>query len=170
MANNIIKKLKDFVHYILAWIISVTAILIINFYVMFPAIIVGDSMLPTLSSGNVVLVSRLADPYERFDVVIVEIPDEIIVKRIIGTPGDTVHIRDRRVYINEDELDDIITEHLDFSGIATVRVRLGEGEYFVLGDNRSISKDSRNPEVGVVKEEQIIGRAIVSIVPMKRIK
>lgn len=170
MISNIIKKLKSALPFITALLICVITIILINNYVIATAIVVGDSMNPTFSSGNIILINKITNHYNRFDVVIIELPEEIIIKRIIGTPGDTVHIRNGQVFINEEALDDVITEYIDFSGLATIRVRLGEGEYFVLGDNRSNSKDSRYPEVGIVKEEQIIARAMLSIVPPKMIK
>ena len=119
-------------------------------------------MCPTLSSGNIVIISRLTNNYERFDIVIIEIPDTTIVKRIIGMPGDTVHIRDGHVYINESMLNDVIDQYIDFSGLATSRVKLGKDEYFVLGDNRTDSMDSRHIKVGVVKKKQIVGSVIFS--------
>ena len=108
--------------------------------------------------------------YNRFDIIVIDVADELIVKRVIGTPGDTVHIRNGRVYINEEELEDVINEHIEFSGLATSRVRLGEGEYFVLGDNRSDSKDSRYLEIETIKEAQIIGQVVFSVIPFRTIK
>ena len=100
----------------------------------------------------------------------IEAQNELIVKRIIALPGETVQIVDGYVYINGEQLDDVIDEPISSAGLASEPITLGVGEYFVLGDNRNVSMDSRNEYVGIIKEEQIIARAIFSLVPIKGIK
>lgn len=163
-------KLKIISSYLITAIWGILLALFIITHIVCLATIVGTSMLPTLDSGDIVILNKLPQEYNRFDIIVIDVADELIVKRVIGTPGDTVHIRNGRVYINEEELEDVINEHIEFSGLATSRVRLGEGEYFVLGDNRSNSKDSRYPEIGTIKEAQIIGQVVFSVIPFRTIK
>lgn len=98
---------------------------------------------------------------DRMDIVIIKTSSEdgTIMKRVIGLPGDTVHIHDGRVYVNGEPVDNIPTE---LAGTAYFPLRLGEDEYYVLGDNRAVSKDSRNRFVGPIKEEQIYRKVVTS--------
>ena len=146
--------------YIITLVILVSVILVINLWLAGVYIISGSSMQPTMDSGNVVFVNKLAEAYRRFDIVIIKTPDSRIVKRVIGLPRDTVQIKDGYVYINGKQLDDVVSEKTEFAGTAFQPLTLGEGEYFVLGDNREESKDSRYKDIGVIKQEQIVGRVV----------
>ena len=131
--------------------------------------VIGSSMQPTLDSRNIVLVNKLHKDYDRLDIVIIELPEESIIKRIIGIPGDTIQIKDGYVYVNEVQIDDVVDTKTDFSGTAFAPLTLKAGEYFVLGDNRSESMDSRYRKIGPIKEEQIVGEVLISIIPPKAI-
>ena len=82
-----------------------------------------------------------------------------MIKRVIGIPGDTVQIRDGRVYVNGEIADDLQT---DYAGILELPFTLFDGQYIVLGDNRDISRDSRSPLVGIIYEEQILRKIVTS--------
>ena len=136
----------------------------------------GNSMEPTLSNGDNLIVDKLSyrfrDP-SRFDVIIFPYPhaDHVYyIKRIIGLPGDAVQVKeDGCVYINGSLLDEHFgAEPMLQGGIAAQELTLGEDEYFVLGDNRNHSSDSRDPMVGIIKGEDIIGRAWVRIYPFDK--
>ena len=138
---------------------------------------VGHSMNNTLMDGDVVLINQfvyqLRNP-KRYDVIVfkpkVETVSEKYIKRIIGLPGETVQIIDGRVYIDGHALeDDVITTRIYNAGLANEPIKLGDDEYFVLGDNRNHSSDSREPSVGVLKRDQLIGRAWVRIYPFNKI-
>ena len=92
------------------------------------------------------------------------------IKRIIGLPGDRVKINDGHVYINGSLLNDdpLINDKMTYAGIAENEITLGEDEYFVLGDNRNNSYDSRYEQVGVVKGKYIIGRVWLRIFPISK--
>lgn len=137
----------------------------------------GDSMEPTLQSGDNLLMDKLTyrfrDP-ERFEVIIFPCPtkpEEYYIKRIIGLPGETVQIMDGEVYINGKKLEEDIygIAAIDEEGIAKEPITLGEDEYFVLGDNRPISNDSRYEAVGPIHRDAIEGRALVRIYPLSKI-
>ena len=128
---------------------------------------VGDSMKPVLGNGDVVLVNRIiynATTPKRGDIIIFKPKGNENVhyytKRIIGLPGETVEIMENRVYIDGEKLEEgYETTDIDDVGIVTEKVKLAGDEYFVLGDNRASSEDSRNADVGNVKREYIYGKA-----------
>ncbi len=128
---------------------------------------VGDSMKPILGNGDVVLVNRIiynATTPKRGDIIIFKPKGNENVhyytKRIIGLPGETVEIMENRVYIDGERLEEEYeTTDIDEVGIVTEKVKLAGDEYFVLGDNRASSEDSRNADVGNVKREYIYGKA-----------
>lgn len=138
----------------------------------------GNSMYSTLSNGDSVFVDkvsyRLKDP-ERFDIVIfnfLHAEDTYYIKRVIGLPGETVQIIDGYVYIDGKLLDTDVYgyEIINNPGRAENPVTLGEDEYFVMGDNRNGSTDSRTDSVGNVQRDQIVGKAFMRIWPLKDIK
>lgn len=131
----------------------------------------GESMSNTLHSGDTLWIDKveyeLGDP-KRFDVVVFPYEDEkdtYYIKRVIGLPGETVYIDEEgNIFINDELLESDVygRERIaaDKRGLAEEPVTLGEDEYFVLGDNRNNSRDSRVAEVGNVKRSEIIGRAV----------
>ena len=139
----------------------------------------GHSMEPTLSDGDNLIVDKLSyrfrDP-ERYDIILFPGPEEFgqhpyYIKRIIGMPGETVQIKDGKVYINDKELkSDVygITDYIDYPGIAEEPITLGDDEYFCLGDNRPVSQDSRYEEVGPVKRSIIVGKVWIRIWPLNK--
>lgn len=153
--------------YVMILVITTVAVLWFNLNVASLAVVWGPSMQPTLRTGNLLLVDRLPQDYERFDIVIVELPDRDIIKRVIALPGETVQIKKGYVYIDGELLEDVVDCPMEFAGIAYDPVTLGEGEYFVLGDNRQNSMDSRDKEVGLIQQNQIVARAMCSIIPIK---
>lgn len=138
------------------------------------ATVEGESMNPVLQDGDVVITSHyIFSSPKRYDIVVVTIDraeDINYVKRVIGMPGETIQIKDGIVYINGEKLedDDYASTPIDDPGIAAEPITLGEKEYFVLGDNRSVSADSRKETVGVIARGQIRGKVVFRIGPFKR--
>ena len=135
----------------------------------------GVSMQPTLSDGDNLIVDKLSyrfrDP-ERFDIIVFPYkhkPKTYYIKRIIGLPGETVQIDEQgNIYINGEILSESYGREIirpENVGLAAEPIVLGEDEYFVMGDNRNNSTDSRFAQVGNIKREDIIGRAWVRIWP-----
>ena len=136
----------------------------------------GSSMENTLGHGDNLIVDKLSyrfqDP-ERFDIIVFPFRYEektYYIKRIIGLPGETVQIQDGNIYIDGEVLNESYgREVMKNAGLAADPITLGEDEYFVLGDNRNDSTDSRDPSVGVIHRNEIIGRAWVRIWPLSEI-
>lgn len=136
--------------------------------------VIGTSMTPTLENGDNLIVEKLSyrfgDP-QRYDIIVFpypENPKKHYIKRIIGLPGETVQIMDGHVYINGELLDeDYGNAVMNNAGVAAEPVVLGSDEYFVLGDNRNNSEDSRYAAVGNIKRSDISGRAWLRIWPFK---
>lgn len=136
----------------------------------------GSSMEPKLSNEDNLIVDKITyrfkDP-ERYDIIVFPFQYEdntFYIKRIIGLPGETVRIdRDGNIYINEEILEEGYgKEVIQEPGRAYEPITLGADEYFVLGDNRNNSSDSRDISVGNIKRENIIGRAWLRIWPLDR--
>lgn len=137
----------------------------------------GSSMEPTLSDGDNLIVDKLSyhlhEP-ERFDIIIFPYlyqENTYYIKRIIGLPGETVYIdEDGTIYINGVVLDeDYGLETIENPGLASSPITLGADEYFVLGDNRNNSTDSRFASVSNIKRENIVGKAWMRIYPFDQI-
>ena len=158
--------------------IFVTVYLIITFVGQRTAVN-GDSMEPTLSNGDNLIMDKLSyhfrDP-KRFEVVIFPCPSNpevFYIKRVIGLPGETIQIKDGAVYINGEILEEDtygIVDRVEEAGIASSPITIGEDEYFVLGDNRPISRDSRYGDVGLISRDALEGRAFIRIYPFDKIE
>lgn len=136
----------------------------------------GNSMYDTLENGDNLILEKLSYRFhepERFDIVVFRYTHKkntFYIKRVIGLPGETVQIVDSKIYINGE----ILEENYGYEPIqdakrASQPITLGEDEYFVLGDNRNDSSDSRDPAVGNVTRSQIIGKAWLRIWPLNKI-
>ena len=138
----------------------------------------SKSMEPTILPDSVVFINRSAysmNEPKRFDVAAFtrneERDSDILIRRIIGLPGETVRISRGKVYINDEELElsGMISE-ITSDGIASEGIRLSEDEYFVLGDTPANSEDSRSSTVGAVKRERIIGKAWITVKSITELK
>ncbi len=164
---------KEILSFVLYFVIVIAAMLLIIHYVGQRTEVSGSSMENTLSDGDNLIVDKISyrfhDP-ERYDIIIFPYKyeeDTYYIKRIIGLPGEHVRIDDSgNIYINEKVLKESYgREVIQDPGIARDEITLGEGEYFVLGDNRNNSSDSRDPSVGIIQKKDIIGRAWLQIYP-----
>jgi signal peptidase I len=137
----------------------------------------GSSMEYTLSDGDNLIVDKISYRFyepERFDIIVFPFrqeEDTYYIKRIIGLPGETVQIgEDGTILINGMELEESYgREVIQEPGAAAEPLTLREGEYFVLGDNRNASSDSRDPSVGMIQREDIVGRAWLRIYPFDKV-
>lgn len=140
--------------------------------------VIGSSMETTLSNGDNLIVDKISYRFEepkRFDIIVFPFQyaeKTYYIKRIIGLPGETVYIDETgNIYINEVLLKETYgREIMKSQGLASEPVTLGDDEFFVLGDNRNNSSDSRDPSVGNIIRNDIIGKAWVRIYPFQKME
>ena len=164
---------------ILSWVFYIAFVLVLTWVIITfvgqRTRVDGRSMMNTLHDGDNLIVEKLSyrfsDP-KRFDIIVFPPTGtkEYYIKRIIGLPGETVQIDENgNIYINGELLEENYgAETIQNPGRAAKPITLGDDEYFVMGDNRNNSKDSRSEEVGNVKRSQIIGRAWLRIWPLNK--
>ncbi len=144
-------------------LIFVAAIAILLSVGMFPVLrVVGSSMEPTLNNGQIVVALKTAD-FDTGDVVAFYYNNKILIKRVIALPGEMVNIdNEGNVYVNDEMLDEpyLIDKSIGECDI-TFPYQVPESRIFVMGDNRSVSVDSRSSEIGCISEEFIVGRVII---------
>lgn len=161
------RMLKDIMELLVGGAVAVFLAFVLVFSVGMRTSVIGDSMEPALHNGQEILMNRILyriSTPRRGDVVVF-LPNgnqnaHFYVKRVVGLPGETVQIRDGSVYIDgvlleENELFDKIAD----PGIAQNELLLEGDEFFVLGDNRNSSEDSRSGNIGAVKKDDIVGKA-----------
>lgn len=138
-------------------ILGIICFIISNFFITI-CVIHGESMYPTYKDKQIVLEKKFLNSYKRGDVVVIKKNNLKIIKRIVAEPYDTIMIKDNYVYVNNQKIDDLLTVN---SGLAETEIALKENEYFVLGDNREKSIDSRNKNIGIIHKNEIKGKIIV---------
>ena len=173
------KALKEVVNFALYIVIVLVLTYLVIHYVGQRTEVSGESMENTLDDGDNLIVDKITyrfrDP-ERFDIIVFPFrlqENTYYIKRIIGLPGETVRIDENGIiYINGEELIESYGREVirpEKLGVAANEIVLGDDEYFVMGDNRNHSSDSRDPSVGNIKREDIIGRAWLRIYPFDKI-
>jgi signal peptidase I len=160
-----------------SWIFDILILLVIVYlittFVGQRTSVIGDSMNPTLHNGDQVIIDKLSYRFtepKRFDVIVFPYkmnPEQYYIKRIIGLPGETVQLREGKIFVDGVELDeDYGLEMIMTYGMADEPIQVKEGEYFVMGDNRNNSSDSRFMDVGNIPGDDIVGRAWLRIWPI----
>ena len=170
-------KWKKYVKGLLLWIIEIALVILAAYLIIEYAVekttMMGVSMNTTLNDGDKIIINKMAylrDEPERFDVIVFSQSKSghgyYNIKRVIGLPGETVEIINGAVYINGEKLrEEIEVEAMRVAGLAEEAVVLGENEFFVLGDNRNYSEDSRFANIGIIVKEDIIGKAWLRLEP-----
>ena len=162
------KIIKNIMSYVLIIIIAI----LIKLYVFSPVKVNGTSMTPTLIDGDIMLLNEIGyklHGVERFDIVVANVDGERLIKRVIGLPGEKIEYRDNQLFVNDEFVYENFkhedTEDFNISSLGSDKVP--DDTYFVLGDNRTNSKDSR--VVGCIHKGKIMGKTNLIIFPFYRI-
>ena len=161
---------KNLIAFGICVVIAIVIALIITNFVASHTKVEGNSMESTLENGDDIIVEKfsyLTNNPERYDIIVFRESESVnYIKRVIALPGETIQITEGKIYINERAIFDAYgNAKMEDGGIAEKPIKLGQDEYFVLGDNRNASKDSRDKAVGVIKRDQIIGKAWLRVLP-----
>lgn len=167
------KFLKAFLIWVIEIILVIFAAYLIIEYAVEKTTMMGVSMSTTLNEGEKIIINKLAyikENPKRYDVIVFSQSKNghgyYNMKRVIGLPGETVEIVNGEVYINGVLLkEEIEVEAMRVAGLAEEAIELGENEFFVLGDNRNYSEDSRFANIGIIVKNDIIGKAWLRLEP-----
>lgn len=170
---------KKLVREIVIWIVEILAVILLSYVIvafgMVKTSMVGESMSPTLADSESIIVNKLSYRFKspkRFDVIVFKQNGNehsyYNIKRVVGLPGETIQIKDGAIYINGELLEEEYNvEPMNNGGLAKEPITLDAGEYFVLGDNRNGSEDSRYANVGAIIREDIVGKAWIRVNPFQ---
>ena len=148
--NQLLKLLKE----LLPYIIIIIVVIIIRTFIFTPVVVNGPSMMNTLHNGDVMILDKIGmklGGIKRFDIVVIQTGKTKIIKRVIGMPGETISYHDNKLYINGKEVSDNHSNEITYD---FEEVKIPDGEYYVLGDNRTDSVDSRI--LGTIPKNEII--------------
>lgn len=164
---------KEHLKTLLTYLFIILIVIVIRIFFIDPVRVDGRSMNTTLENGQIMLLNKIVykrSDIKRFDIVVIKENNKYIVKRVIGLPGETISYKDNVLYINGSRVADPYakTKTDDFSITDVGHTKIPGDTYFVMGDNREDSLDSRYPQVGVIKKEQILGRAKFRIWPFNK--
>ena len=134
--------------------IGITVFVISNFFFQI-CFVRGNSMVPTLKNGQLLIAQKFNIKVTNNDIVVIKKNNKIIIKRVIGIPNDKIIVLDGYVYVNNNKSDD---RYIKNPGMLSQEIQLKNDQYFVLGDNRNESIDSRFDEIGLIEKNEIIGK------------
>ncbi len=176
MENTNKKDIKNTIkEWVITLLIFIIAFAFIRTFIGQPVVTNGESMSPTLVHGDMIFVEKVSylfkDP-KQGDIIVFPYPadpSKEYIKRIIGVPGDEIDLVNNDFFVNGKRLDDPFAVDIVPLGDVQFPLTVGEGQYFVLGDNRIVSHDSRHSEVGLIDEDDIVGKAFFKFYPFNRI-
>lgn len=153
------------------YLIIIVLVILLKIFVITPVRVNGTSMVPTLKDGDIMILNKLSYNIKRFDIVVIETTDDDIIKRVIGLPGEKITYKDNKLYVNGKEIKENFTKvkdkKLDDYSIESLESEtVPKDYYFVVGDNRPNSKDSRM--IGFIHKDKIKGKASFTIFPFSR--
>lgn len=158
MKEKIVKNLKELLPYIIILIV----VLLVRTFIATPIKVNGNSMYKTLDGSEFMILNKLAK-IDRYDIVVVDTKSDELIKRVYGLPGEKISIENNSIYINDKKIEDVYAygETSNYESIT-----LESDEYFILGDNRVVSLDSRT--IGPVKKNQVKGTTNFILYPFNR--
>lgn len=157
---------KKFFREVIPYLIIIIAVLLIKAYIFTPVIVNGPSMMDTLHDKDIMILDKIGmklGGIDRFDIVVIQTSQSKIIKRVIGLPGETVEYKDNKLYINDKEVADPYPSQVTSDIEKQI---IPENTYYVLGDNRTDSVDSRI--LGPISKDKILGHATFIVYPFNR--
>lgn len=159
--------IKDSLKELIPYIVIILVVVLIRTFLVTPIKVNGTSMIETLQHGDTMILNKISMRFrsiKRFEIVVIKTSDSYLIKRVIGLPGESIEYKEGKLYINDKEYKDPYYKDntLDFE-----KVEIPKGYYFVMGDNRGDSIDSRI--IGPIKKEDILGTTNLIIFPISDI-
>ena len=158
-------KIKSIIKEYGLYVITIILVLLVKKFIVSPIKVNGTSMMTTLHDGDIMILNIIGyrfDEINRFDIVVVDEGNEYLIKRVIGLPGEEIEYKDNQLYINGKK----VKENYGSQVTEDFKVKVKKNSYFVLGDNRTNSLDSRH--FGSFKKDRIIGKTSLIIFPFNR--
>ena len=158
-------KIKSIIKEYGLYVITIILVLLVKKFVVSPIKVNGTSMMTTLHDGDIMILNIIGyrfDEINRFDIVVVDEGNEYLIKRVIGLPGEEIEYKENQLYINGKK----VKENYGSQVTEDFKVKVKKNSYFVLGDNRTNSLDSRH--FGAFKKDRIIGKTSLIIFPFNR--
>lgn len=164
-------KLKTFFKEYYGYLVALLVVILIKTFVVAPIKVNGQSMMNTLKDKDIMILDKISYKFnniKRFDIVVVKYNDEYLIKRVIALPRENVYYKGNKLYINGKKIDENFKHKKtdDFSLDELESTKVPDNMYFVLGDNRSNSMDSRI--IGFIPKDKIIGKTSLTIFPFNR--
>lgn len=160
------EKVKKGIKELIPYIVIIVIVLLVKKYIFTPVIVNGPSMMNTLHDKDVMILDKIGmklNGIDRFDIVVIQTDNTKIIKRVVGMPGETIEYKDNKLYINGNEIDDPYGTYVTYD---FEKVEISKDSYYVLGDNRTDSVDSRI--IGLIDKKDILGNATFTIFPFNR--
>jgi len=154
---------------VVGFVAIVFFVIFLRLFLVTPAVINGESMQPNLEDGEIVLLFKLNQEIERFDIIVHQEKNSRLVKRVIGLPGEHVAYIDNKLYIDGEQVAEpfLPSQTEDFKLEELYYDIIPEDYYFVLGDNRNFSRDSRT--IGLIHHDNVMGKSSVRLYPLSKI-
>lgn len=157
-------KIKDSI----SFIVIILAIILVRLFIVTPVRVDGPSMNDTLHDGDILLLDKYDNKYERFEIVVFNYNGERLIKRVIGLPGEVVSYKNNKLYINGNEIEDDYglgyTEDFELKDLNLTKIP--DNEYLLMGDNRNDSLDSRY--FGTISKDKILGSVKYRLFPFNK--
>lgn len=159
------EKLKDSI----SFIVIILTIILVRLFIVTPVRVDGPSMNDTLHDGDILLLDKYDNKYERFEIVVFNYNSERLIKRVIGLPGEVISYKNNKLYINGNEIEDNYglgyTEDFELKDLNLTKIP--DNEYLVMGDNRNDSLDSRY--FGTISKDKILGSVKYRLFPFNKL-
>lgn len=164
------REINEFFRDTFKYIVVAAVVILVFVFVIGLQQVVGPSMSPTLTENDIVVINKLSYKLHKIntgDVVIASVSDKYMIKRVIGLPGDELKMVNGRIYLNGELFDDYVDINIEESGNLENGIKVGDNEYFIIGDNRNDSEDSRF--YGTISKKNIVGKVAFRLYPFSKI-